>query len=142
MNREEARALIERLHGIWSAGDVEAIADVYAPDFVAHMPKGWGKGESRNGHDGIRRAIERLRTGFPDWHEHIDDLVIDGDRVAVRYHSTGTHLGTFGTRQPTGRSLSVDELSIFRIGNGRVVEQWCLNDDLAFDKQLNGESLD
>lgn len=141
MSRDEARALIERLHEIWSAGDVAAIADVYAPGFVAHMPKGWGKGESRDGHDGIRRAIERLRAGFPDWREHIDDLVIEGDKVAVRYHSTGTHLGTFGGRAATGRHLTVDELSIFRIENGRVVEQWCLNDDLAFDKQLDGESL-
>lgn len=141
MSREEARALIERLHEIWSMGDVGAIAEVYAPDFVAHMPKGWGKGESRDGHDGIRRAIERLRTGFPDWCEHIDDLVVEGDKVAVRYHSTGTHLGPFGARAATGRHLCVDELSIFRIENGRVAEQWCLNDDLAFDKQLNGESL-
>ena len=36
---------------------------------------------------------------------------------------------------PTGRAINVDEISIFRIENGRVAEQWCLNDDLAFDKQ-------
>lgn len=123
---------------MWSGGDLGSIPEIYAPDFVAHMPKGWGRSEPRNGHDGIRRAIERLRTGFPDWCEHIDDMVIDGDKVAVRYHSTATHLGPFGTRPPTGRKLVVDELSIFRIEKGRVAEQWCLNDDLAFDKQLDG----
>ncbi|MSP75576.1 MAG: hypothetical protein EXR12_05520 [Rhodospirillaceae bacterium] len=142
MTRDEARTLIERLHKIWSEGDLDSIPQVYAVDFVAHMPKGWGRTPSRNGHDGIRRAIEMLRTGFPDWREHIEDLVIDGDKVAVRYFSTGTHLGTFGERAPTGRLLTVDELSIFRIENGRVAEQWCLNDDLAFGKQMKGESLD
>lgn len=140
--REQARALIERLHEIWGTGELAAIPEIYAPSFVAHMPKGWGKGESRDGHDGIRRAIERIRTGFPDWQEHIDDMVIDGDRIAVRYHSTGTHLGLFGKRAPTGRAINVDELSIFRIENGRVAEQWCLNDDLAFDKQIDGKGLE
>lgn len=142
MTRTETRALIERLHEIWNTGDLAAIPDVFASDFVAHMPKGWGKTDSRDGHDGIGRAIARLRSGFPDWHEHVEDVVIDGDKVAVRYFSTGTHLGNFEGRPPTGRRLRVDELSIFRIANGRVAEQWCINDDLAYGKQLRGESLD
>jgi len=142
MTRDETRKLIERLHAIWSVGDLAAIPEVYASDFVAHMPKGWGKTESRDGHDGIARAIARLRAGFPDWHEHIEDILVDGDKAAVRYVSTGTHLGDFGGRAATGHRLSVDELSIFRIADGRVAEQWCLNDDLAFGKQMRGESLD
>jgi steroid delta-isomerase-like uncharacterized protein len=142
MTREATRALIERLHELWSVGDLAAIPAVYASNFVAHMPKGWGKTEPRDGHDGIRRAIERLRAAFPDWVEHVDDILIDGDKAAVRYHSTGTNLGAFEGRPATGRRLSVDELSIFCIADGRVAEQWCLNDDLAFGKQMRGESLD
>jgi steroid delta-isomerase-like uncharacterized protein len=141
MTRQEKQALIERLHDIWSTGDTRSINEVYAEGFIAHMPKGWGPAPSRDGHDGIRRAIERLRVGFPDWGEHIDDMVIDDDRVAVRYHSTGTHLGTFAGMPASGRRIEIDELSIFRIKDGRVVEQWCLNDDLAFGKQIRGEPL-
>jgi predicted ester cyclase len=142
MTRDETRALIVRLHEIWSDGNVGAIPEIYAADFVAHMPKGWGESESRNGRDGIRRAIERLRTGFPDWRERVQDILIDGDKVAVHYYSTGTNGGSFGGRAATGRKIKVDELSIFRITDGRVAEQWCLNDDLAFGKQMHGESLD
>ena len=141
MTRDETRALIERLHEIWSVGDLASIPEVYASDFLAHMPKGWGETESRDGHDGIRRAIARLRAAFPDWCEHVEDILIDGDKAAVRYFSTGTHLGIFKGRAPTGRHLSVDELSIFRVANGRIAEQWCLNDDLAFGKQMRGEGL-
>lgn len=141
MTRQEKQGLIERLHEIWSTGDTRLIREVYAESFVAHMPKGWGAAPSRDGHDGIRRAIERLRTSFPDWQEHIDDMVIEEDRVAVRYHSTGTHLGAFAGVPASGRCIEVDEMSIFRIEDGRVVEQWCLNDDLAFGKQIRGESL-
>ena len=139
MTRDGKKALIERLHAIWNTGRLEWIPEVYASDFVAHFPKGWNETEARDGHAGIRTAIERLRVAFPDWHEHIQDVVIDGDKVAVRYHSTGTNTGVFGDRPPTGKRIAVDELSIFRISNGRVAEQWCLVDDLAMGKQLRGE---
>jgi predicted ester cyclase len=139
MTRDEKKALIEALHGIWNTGRVDLIPQVYASDFVAHFPKGWEEAASRDGHAGIRAAIERLRAGFPDWHEQIQDVMIDGDKVAVRYHSTGTNSGSFGGRAPSGRKVSVDELSIFRIASGRVAEQWCLVDDLMFGKQLGGK---
>lgn len=138
MTRDEKKALIEALHEIWNTGRVDLIPQVYAADFVAHFPKGWSDKDSRDGHAGIRAAIERLRAGFPDWHEQIQDMVIDGDKIAVRYHSSGTNSGSFGGRPPGGRKVSVDELSIFRIADGRVVEQWCLVDDLTFGKQLSG----
>jgi len=141
MTRNEIIVLIERLHEIWSDGNVSAIPAVYSADFVAHMPKGWGNAESRDGHDGICKAIERLRAGFPNWREHVQDILVDGDKVAVRYFSTGTNTGIFEGRAPTGQQIEVDELSIFRIADGRVVEQWCLNDDLAFGKQMRGEPL-
>jgi predicted ester cyclase len=140
MTRAEKKALIEALHEIWNTGRVDLIPQVYASNFVAHFPKGWGENEPRDGHAGIRATIERLRAGFPDWHEQIQDVVIDGDKVAVRYHSSGTNSGSFGGRPATGRKVSVDELSIFRIANGRVAEQWCLVDDLMFGKQLSGKA--
>lgn len=48
--------MIERLHALWSGGDLGSIPEIYAPDFVAHMPKGWGRSEPRNGHDGIEQS--------------------------------------------------------------------------------------
>jgi predicted ester cyclase len=139
MTRDDKKALVERLHEILNSGRLELIPEVYSSDFVAHFPKGWSETVSRDGHAGIRAAIERLRAGFPDWHEQIQDIIIDGDKVAVRYPSTGTNTGMLADRLATGRRISVDELSIFRIANGRVAEQWCLIDDLAFGKQLRGE---
>ncbi|MES2710360.1 MAG: ester cyclase, partial [Pseudomonadota bacterium] len=56
---------------------------------------------------------------------------------AVRYVSTATHTGgPFMGVEAAGARIRVDEISIFRIEAGRIAEQWCLNDDLAFDKQL------
>lgn len=140
MTRAEAEALVRRLHAIWSTGDEAAIPDVYAAGFVAHMPKGWGEPPGhRDGHDGIARAMGRIRASFPDWREEVEDLIVEGDRVVVRYVSTGTQLGPFLDRPPSGLRVRVDEISIFRVEDGRIAEQWCLNDDLAFFRQLDGK---
>jgi len=137
MTREGALGLVRRLHGIWNSGDLAAIPSVHAPDFAAHMPKGWGEpSDRRNGHAGIAAAVARIRAAFPDWREEIEDTVFEGDRIVARYVSTGTQDGAFLGRPPSGARVRVDEISIFRIAEGRIAEQWCLNDDLAFFRQI------
>jgi predicted ester cyclase len=138
MTRDGILRLVEDLHRLWSGGNLADVPRIYAPHFIAHMPKGWGAGApGRDGHAGITGAILRLRAAFPDWREEIEDLVIDRDRAAVRYVSTATHTGVPFLGVPAaGARIRVDEMSIFRVEAGLVAEQWCLNDDLAFEKQL------
>ncbi len=64
------------------------------------------------------------------------DILGGGDRVASRYVSTGTHEGPFWGIAPTGRRIEIQEMSIFRIADDRIVEQWCMFDDLARLQQL------
>ncbi len=132
---ERMKSVVMQLHALWNTGDLDAIPRVYAPDFVAHMPKGWSLSEF-HGHDGARLAIERIRTAFPDWNENVHDVIVQGAQVVTRYTSTGTHKGLFLGRQATGNRVEVDEISIYRIRDGKVAEQWCLVDDLTFGKQL------
>ncbi|KNZ30720.1 MAG: hypothetical protein AD742_21100 [Methylibium sp. NZG] len=88
------------------------------------------------GHAGAKELLTRIRTAFPDWHEQLHDLVESGDTVVTRYTSTGTNTGPLDGRPPTGRTVCVDEISIYRVKDARVVEQWCLVDDLSFARQL------
>jgi steroid delta-isomerase-like uncharacterized protein len=127
--------LIHRLHEIWNTGNLELIDRVYAPDFLAHWPAS-AEVPERRGIDGIRLAVARIRTAFPNWHEHVLDVFGTGDRVASRYVSTGTHQGAFWGIEPTGRRVEIEEISIFRIAGGRVAEQWCMFDELARLQQL------
>lgn len=135
MTREEMKALIERLHLIWNTADLTAIPDVYSPDFIVHWSRTADPPES-HGHEGIRCAIQDTRAAFPDWQERVVDLVIEGNRIVTRYVSTGTHQGSFLELEPTGRRIEIDEISIFRVENGKVAEQWCLVDDLTLMRQL------
>lgn len=100
----------------------------------------WGRGEPpdhRNGHAGVAAAAARLRADFPDWHEEIEDIVFEGERIVMCHVSAGTQDGPFLARSPSGARVKVDEISIFRIANGRIAEQRCLNDDLAFLQQID-----
>ena len=135
MTREEKQQVVERLHALWNSGNLAAIPRVYAPDFVSHMPKGWDASEFR-GHAGVRQAVQRIRSAFPDWHETIVDMIIEGDRVVSRYISRGTHQGPFLGLEPTGKRVEVDEISIYRIADGKIAEQWCLADDGGMARQL------
>jgi steroid delta-isomerase-like uncharacterized protein len=127
--------LVKRLHELWNTGEIERIGEVYAADFVAHFPPS-SEHPRREGLAGVRMGITRVRTAFPDWFEHVEDLIHAGDKVVTRYTSTGTHRGPFWGIAPTGRAVSVAEISIYRIANGRVAEQWCLVDELARLQQL------
>ena len=77
------------------------------------MPKGWGEPPGhRDGHAGVAVAVARIRAAFPDWREEIEDIVFEGDRIVVRYVSTGTQDGPFLGRPPSGARVRVDEISI------------------------------
>jgi predicted ester cyclase len=127
--------LVERLHHIWNTGELAQIDSVYACGFVAHWPAS-SEVPERRGLEGIRFGVQRIRTAFPDWHEKVLDVFGSGDRIASRYISTGTHAGAFWGIEPTGRRIEIQEISIFRITEGRIAEQWCMFDELARLQQL------
>ena len=130
----EAEVIVE-LHALWNSGDLSKIPQIYSEYFVAHMPKGWKQSEF-HGHRGVKGAILRIRSAFADWHEEIEDMVVEQGKVVTRYVSTGTHTGKFIGLEATGCSVKIDEMSIYHIENNLVIEQWCLTDDLSLAQQL------
>lgn len=120
----ELRQLIERLHHLWSTGDLAAIPSVYAADFVGHMSASSGLGTIR-GHGEIRELIERLRHAVPTFTETVQDIVIDGDKVVTRYVCTGKQTRPFLDRPPSNEPIRVTEISIFHVRGRLVAEQWC-----------------
>ena len=138
MTRDAKKDLIQRLHHLWNTGDLSLIPKIYAPDFVAHMPKGWDVSEF-TGHSGVTEAVNTIRTAFSEWTETIQDMIVEDDKVVTRYVSTGAHTGPFIGIAPTGAHIRLDEISIYRLQNDRVAEQWCLTDE-TLTRQLRGRN--
>src|SRR3989442_3756038 len=129
------RAVVRRLHEVWTTGDLGAVDDVYAPEFVGHFPSSSQLPE-RLGHAGVREGIRRIKLAFPDWREDVDEMITEGNRVVTRYTSRGTHRGEFRGIAPTGRAIADREISIYPVAKGSVGEQWCLLDELDRLQQL------
>lgn len=77
-----------------------------------------------------------LLAGLPDLQLNVEDLIGEDDKVVARIVVTGTHRGVYMGVEPTGKSISYDEIFIFRFANGRVTETWGVVDVLSQMKQL------
>ncbi len=89
-----------------------------------------------SGEDGVQNFITEHREACPDWKEKVVDMIAEGDRVVTRYISTGKHLGEFQGVTATGREVSIAEVSIHRVCNGKIVEQWGFPDGLSHMQQI------
>lgn len=130
---EENKALVRRAHeDVWNRGDLSAIDEIWAPDFVGHPPVG----PDIIGTDALREHVQMHRSRFPDWKEEVTEILAEGDLVAVSWISTGTDRGGFRGGSATGRTVRIRETGFYRIANGRIVEQWVLADIFSMQQQL------
>jgi predicted ester cyclase len=110
---------------IWAEGlnrgDLSVARHAFAPDCVIHIT---GVPEPIRGIDAWTQFVAALLTAFPDLQFTIEEQVGSGDRIAFRWHATGTHTGPLGAAPPTGRSVSLDGLIVDHLLGGRVVERW------------------
>ena len=119
---ERNKAIVRRLveEGL-NGGRMEVIHDLYAPALVADATA-W---------------IAPFRASFPDVHMEVVELIAEGDTVVGRFTCSGTHLGTWLGYAPTGRRFeAIDEVSIYRFRDGRIVDTWGLEDHRRRLEQL------
>jgi steroid delta-isomerase-like uncharacterized protein len=70
--------------------------------------------------DGLQAVVE----AFPDFHWTVEELLVDGDRLAARLTNTGTHRGTFLDVPATGRRISTTELAMYHLTDGKITACW------------------
>jgi steroid delta-isomerase-like uncharacterized protein len=117
---------------IWSKGHVDLIGDVYAANFVGHFPAG-----TVHGPEGLRARVNAHRAAFPDWTEEVEDTIADRDRVVMRFTSRGTNLGEFLGNPPTHNHVEISEVAIFKLSDGKIIEQWVYPDMRSMQRQLS-----
>ena len=133
MSRESNRLLAQRVwEEVWHQGQLSRIDDLFTTDFVRHDPGG----RELQGTEQNRQFIGSLRAAFPDVHYTVEDQIAEGDKVVVRYRFRGTHLGAFQGMLPTGKQVTYTGILIYRIGDGKIAEQWTEFDLLGFLRQL------
>jgi steroid delta-isomerase-like uncharacterized protein len=132
---EQMKAAIQRfIDEALNKGDLSVVDDSYSQDLIdndgghPHLGRGWEEG---------RNEIMMYRTGFPDIHQTIHDMIVEDDRVAHRWTTTGTHTGVFLGIKPTGKKVEIKGMTVSRFGpDGKIHEIWNFHDRLAFLEQL------
>ncbi len=132
MTLEKNKALVRRfIDEIFVQGRPEAVDELLADDFVSHTWQSTGDGKGD-----LKRAIDRLANVLADGHFTIDDVIAEGDRVAVRVTARATQVGEFMGLPPSGKTYSIGEIHIFRIRDGKMIEHWHYYDQLGMMRQL------
>jgi predicted ester cyclase len=134
-------AIVRRfLDLVWNRGELSAIDDLVDDDFTNFGVRQPG------GHAGMRHIVTVWRTAFPDIHFEIQEEIVHQDKVVTRGLMRGTHLGEFqqgvgpgrimGTMAPTGRPFEADQIHIWRVQGGKIVEHSASRNDLLLLNQL------
>ena len=134
---EENKALIRRYYDqLWNRWDLGVADAIISPGI--HFRGSLGM--SVEGIDGFKRYMETVRHAFPDFHNQIDELIAEGEKVVVRLTYSGTHWGELFGVGPTGRQVTYPGVAIFRIVAGEVIDGWVLGDTFALRQQLGALS--
>ena len=101
--------------------------DLVSPDYVD---------PELGSREGLKQLMNKLFKAFPDFHETIEDIIAEVDKVWVLLTYTGTHTGEFLGFAPTGKKITSRAVDIYRIVNGKIVEGSEVDDSLDFFKQI------
>jgi predicted ester cyclase len=127
-----AREIIDR---IFVHQEDAAIDELIAEDFVPHT-----FGPMPPGREGLRAGMRRAGAGLSEARFEIDDMIAEADRVAVRVTTSARQTGPFLGLEPTGKPYSIEEIHIFRIRDGQLVEHWHQFDKMGLLQQLKGDA--
>ena len=127
-NKAIVRKIVEE-H--WNRKKTDMAGDLFAATCVIHTPDG-----GLTGVDGAKQLLSAYGSAFPDFQMTVDELIAEGDQVALRYSFSGTNAGPFGAAPATGKRVTTHGMTIVRIGNGKVTEARMEWDRVSLRQQI------
>jgi len=132
---EENKVLTRRSWLIVTEGNLDtledALAEVYAEDIVLHEPD-----EDVRGVEGLKQFVTMIRSAIPDLRITLEEDIAEGDKVVSRWRAQGTHQGELMGIAPTSNQVMITGITIHRIEDGKIVEEWENWDALGLMQQI------
>jgi len=124
----------------WNKGDLSVAEEIIAPNCIYHIndPITLASG---TGPEAAKKAVSTYRRAFPDLHITIEDTIVEGNRVVVRWTARGTHMGELMGFAPSHMKVTVTGIDIYHIAEGKIREFWVNWDTMGFMQQLGLEPL-
>jgi steroid delta-isomerase-like uncharacterized protein len=121
----ENKATVQRLvdEG-WNARQLETFDAVLAPGFHNHDPNNLAAADA----DGLKRFVQSVWNGFPDFHVEITDAIAEENTVAKCWVARGTQQGVFMGIPATGKHVDFDGVSVYHLAGGKIESiSWSYN---------------
>jgi predicted ester cyclase len=122
MSADDNKATIRRMIAAFNQRDLTFVDEGFSPHFILHtaLTPGWPRGL-----EGARKMFTAMFATAPDVQSTIEDMVAEGEKVAVRWTFRGTHTGESPlTGAPTGAPFTLVAISLYRFVNGKIEEDW------------------
>ena len=129
MSLEENKEIVRSLSEVLNERNLALLDELMTPNYFHHTLR-------IKGLESFKQNMTLIYKGFPDWHETIEDIIAEGDKVWVRYTDKMTHTGEYRGLAPTGKKVTYTGVGIWRIVDGKIVEGWEVGDMLDIYKQL------
>ena len=133
MSTEENKALVRRFYEEIDKGNLEAMDELVAENYIDHSPPPFPVG---HGLEGLKNAFKLFWEATPG-HHTIEDQVAEGDKVVTRMTAYGKHEGDLPGIPRTGNDMKMTAVVIHRIADGKLVEKWSNKDVLGMLQQLD-----
>ena len=132
MSTEENKALVRRFYEEIDKGNLDAMDELVAEDYIDHSPPPFPFAPGR---EGLKEAFRLFWDATPGRHD-IEDQIAEGDKVVTRLTAYGKHDGDLPGIARTGNDLKMTAVVIHRIADGKLAEKWSDKDELALLQQL------
>jgi steroid delta-isomerase-like uncharacterized protein len=131
-NKELAKRYIEAIND----ANFEAFKELLSPDYAIYNPSGYPKSTSR---EKLIENYKEATEAISDFTWIIKDIIAAGDKVICRIIVRGTYKGGVPDLPATEKKLEFSLITIMRMENGKVVEEWQEDDQLGLARQLGME---
>ncbi len=129
---EENKAIVRRyVDQVINQDNMAVIDESFDTTYVNHTSAG-----DMYGPEGMKAFVTRVRTNLPDLQARVEDIITAGDKVVMRLTLYGTYTGEVMGIASHGKQVTIPEIQIYRLTNGKIVERWYIADRLGLWQQL------
>jgi len=127
------KSLIRRYYSeLWNAWSSTALEELISPNIVFRG----SIGTAVNGLEEFKQYVSKIRAAFPNFHNHIEELIGEADKVVARLTYTGTHQGELFGFPGTGRKINYQGIAIFQFREAKIVSGFVLGDTESLKRQI------
>lgn len=110
---------LKKIVAAYNGHAVEAFDELLTDDCVLTR-----NGVEALGRDQVKKVLAKLYRAFPDIEYAIDDVIVSGDKIGLRWHGTGTHRGDYFGIPATGRPLQYDGITLYQLRGDKIARIW------------------